>query len=111
MSDFDHASTDELFNLVAQPRGTTDAEKLEYKKSIGALIDTGKPNINAQNADGMTPLAVAVQSDNGDAIPVLIYGGADPSIRNHGGKTPLGIAESAKNKTLVFLLHHLGVEG
>lgn len=55
-----------------------------------------KPNINAQDLDGETALHHAVRAMDQTLVQSLIEQGADPSIKNNKGKTPL---ESATRST------------
>lgn len=57
---------------------------------IPALVAAGVP-VNAQDQFGFTPLMYAATIDFGDAesVKTLLRAGADPSIRNLDGRTPL----------------------
>jgi ankyrin repeat protein len=54
------------------------------------LVAAGAP-VNAQDQFGFTPLMYAATIDFGDAesVKTLLNAGADPTIRNHDGRTPL----------------------
>jgi uncharacterized protein len=57
-----------------------------------------KPSVKAVNEisfQGATPLALAAEVNNLDAIKVLVEGGADPRIPTEQGTTPLTLAAGA----------------
>ena len=47
------------------------------------------------SCEGATPLALAAEVNNLDAIKVLVEGGADPNIPTEKGTTPLMLAAGA----------------
>ena len=57
---------------------------------IPALVAAGTP-VNAQDQFGFTPLMYAATIDFGevDGVETLLRAGADPTIRNLDGRTPL----------------------
>ena len=54
-------------------------------------------NINAQNIDGETALALAAAAGTVEVVSILIDNGADVNARNINGKTALGIASTVIN--------------
>ena len=59
--------------------------------ALAVLID--KININAQDKNGNTPLHYAVFANQQQAVLLLLENGADATISNANGKTPLALAD------------------
>lgn len=61
--------------------------------------------INAADSNGNTPLSNAVFSyrGNGDAIQLLRSSGADPTLSNNYGVSPVGLARSIANYDVATL--------
>ncbi|MFN7936369.1 MAG: ankyrin repeat domain-containing protein [Bryobacteraceae bacterium] len=55
------------------------------------LIDSGA-DVNAVHNNGMTPIALAVQTGRRDTVRRLLAKGANPSVRAKNGATPLSLA-------------------
>ncbi len=66
--------------------------------------------VNAPNAYGQTPLALAVGADNADlnSVLVLLNWGADPNVTNQFGGTPYAIAVEREHAHLIALLKQHG---
>lgn len=60
-------------------------------KTIEVLLDAGA-KINAQDANGATPLHRAVRTRCAAAVKCLLQAGADPALRNKPGSTPFHLA-------------------
>jgi ankyrin repeat protein len=60
-------------------------------KMIRRLLDAGA-GINAQDANGATPLHRAVRTRCADAVKCLLEAGADPTMKNKPGSTPFHLA-------------------
>eukprot|EP00388_Colpodella_angusta_P022567 GDKJ01057713.1.p1 GENE.GDKJ01057713.1~~GDKJ01057713.1.p1 ORF type:complete len:146 (+),score=9.32 GDKJ01057713.1:264-701(+) len=67
---------------------TTGAEGNPY----ATLRDLGM-DINAADNDGNTPLHIAVINKKHMLVPYLIAAGADNTLLNHQGESPVAIAE------------------
>jgi hypothetical protein len=52
------------------------------------LVLDAKANLRQQDVDGNTPLHYAVMLGNQEMYDLLIKKGADPNVKNKGGKTP-----------------------
>ena len=67
--------------------------------AIAALLITAGAPVDAQDAHGNTPLFRAIFSYQGDpsVIELLRAHGADPSLQNSAGQTPLGLANLIAN--------------
>jgi ankyrin repeat protein len=72
--------------------------------SVAELLINNKANINAQTNDGETPIFKAVHGGNEDLVKLLKSKGADVSIKNKAGKTPLDEAKAQNYKNLIDLL-------
>ena len=82
---------------------------IEYVKSnrlndLKTLLVNGY-NPNAQNAEGMTALHVAVGSNNPEAVKLLLEYGADETIKNSQGLSPCTLNALMPNKDIENLLN------
>jgi len=71
---------------------------LAHGADPNARLHQEKPTVRALNElefEGATPLALAAEVNNLDAIKVLVDGGADPNIPTAKGTTPLILASGA----------------
>lgn len=71
-------------------------------KQVKALLASGA-NINAQDADGTTPLMHAVVNAGADCVKLLLDKGADPNISNNAGATALMWAVGDVQKVQLLL--------
>jgi ankyrin repeat protein len=60
--------------------------------SIIQVFWAKKGDLNAKNYEGRSPLHLAAQVGNANAVKELIELGANPTVRDNDGKTPLDIA-------------------
>jgi tankyrase len=70
---------------------------------VGCLLDHGA-NVNAINRWGATALHRAVDANRKPLAELLLTRGADPTIRDNAGQTPLDIALKDDKRDLVELL-------
>ena len=71
---------------------------LAHGADPNARLHQEKPTVRALNElefEGATPLALAAEVNNLDAIKALVEGGADPNIPTEKGTTPLMLAAGA----------------
>jgi cytohesin len=71
---------------------------LAHGADVNARLHQEKPTVRALNElqfEGATPLALAAEVNNLDAIKALVAGGADPNISTSMGSTPLMLAAGA----------------
>ena len=71
---------------------------LAHLADVNARLHQEKPTVRALNElqfEGATPLALAAEVNNLDAIKVLVAAGADPNIPTTMGSTPLMLAAGA----------------
>jgi TPR repeat protein len=62
--------------------------------TVQALVTTNVAVVDARDADGNTPLLWAVKRDQPDVAKFLLSKGADPSITNKNGLSPLQMAKA-----------------
>jgi cytohesin len=71
---------------------------LAHGADVNARLHQEKPTVRALNElqfEGATPLALAAEVNNLEAIKALVAGGADPNIPTAFGTTPLMLASGA----------------
>jgi ankyrin repeat protein len=87
---------------------------------IEFVLETGKFDINGVDNDGLTPLHWAILNSNVDIARYLLEKGADPTIRNRNGNTPLhkaaGYAKEIETINLILEtqkvdIDHINKEG
>ena len=77
-------------------------------KMAELLLEYGA-DINAwDKSNDLTPLLIAIFSQNDKAIGALLAGGADPNVRSGDGDSPLRWLVHEKKYELVELLLHMG---
>ncbi|MCP4159761.1 MAG: hypothetical protein GY760_06785 [Deltaproteobacteria bacterium] len=69
-----------------------------------SFINSCNIDINAKNADGKTPLHIAVGKKDNDLIETLILSGADPSIKNSEGQTAIELANVLDDNSLSYYI-------
>jgi ankyrin repeat protein len=65
-------------------------------------------NINARDSEGRTALMLAARHGQTKAVLTLLADGADPNIADSKGFTPLRIANSAGNSSIIVALKKAG---
>ena len=88
---------------VTGKNGNSPLHTSSYRKISILLLDRGA-NPNQANSLGFTPLHSAAYFGRLDAARVLIENGADRSVRDGEGRTPLDIANEREKQELVQLL-------
>ena len=69
------------------------------------LLDTcGAQSVNAQDINGDTALHRAAEAGHLEVVRVLLEFGADLSIKNNKGETPLDMARENKHSDVVEVL-------
>eukprot|EP00966_Prymnesium_polylepis_P223647 5174604-Prymnesium_polylepis.1 len=63
-----------------------------------------KPDVNAQNKNGVTPLMRAVRSGHADVVQRLVQAGADLQIKNNDGHTAVELATEGGNAAICKLV-------
>ena len=71
-------------------------------KQVKTLLSQGT-NLNAQDADGTTPLMYAVVNAGADCVKLLLDKGADPNLSNKAGATALMWAVNDLKKVQLLL--------
>jgi ankyrin repeat protein len=97
--------------LVASSNGTNliDAVKSGNAQTIRTLLKQ-HPDVNAQEADGMTALHWAVRNDDSETAQLLIRAGANVKAANRYGVTPIALAATNGNGVLVEALLKAGAD-
>ncbi|WP_218813457.1 ankyrin repeat domain-containing protein [Rickettsiella endosymbiont of Dermanyssus gallinae] len=76
--------------------------EMGYRESVEALLKEALVEVNAQTADGLTMLHLAVKNGDLDMVQLLLAKGADPNIKTKNGETAftlaVSISLSAQNK-------------
>ena len=75
-----------------------------HSELIDMLLDLEIPYINVTNAEGDTPLHLAVKFNHAEAAAVLIRKGSSISARNASGRTPLDIVSNDEKN--IFAVKH-----
>jgi hypothetical protein len=87
------------------------ATVMRDRAAVKELLDDGKtPNV--RQADGSTPLMIAVSNNDPETASMLLAKGADPNLRASGGTSALSIARSrgAAGAGMVQLLQRSGAK-
>ena len=97
--------------LYSKYNDVITATVMRDRAAVKELLDDGKL-ANARQADGTTPLMIAVGNGDGDIASLLLAKGADPTLRSQGGNTALSIARSRGNAgaELAQLLQRAGAK-
>lgn len=85
-----------------QPQTLNAAIRDGDQKRIKSLLAKGV-NINAQDADGTTPLMHAIVNAEADCVKLLLDKGADPNLSNKAGATALMWAVNDLKKVQLLL--------
>lgn len=85
--------------------GTIMRRALERQESVRVLLDSGVSANRIDPLDGRTLLASTAHAGSADVADLLLSRGADPSISDHQGQTPLTLAARQGHiKALAVLL-------
>lgn len=79
-------------DLYARYNDLITATVMRDRAAVKELLDDGK-RPNARQADGTTPLMIAVGNGDAEIAAMLLAKGADPNLRTTGGFTALSIAK------------------
>jgi ankyrin repeat protein len=110
-----HTATDNVANVLGfhyykireGERHYSIEEIQDYQNVVDTLLLYGA-NPNAKDSDGNTPLHIAVRGDT-TLIRALCSNGADPTILNNKGITPLAEAERLVTKPSMFRVDPEGI--
>lgn len=92
------ATVDEPLNRllrIAVFAGVESAIKLHIQRG---------DNLNARDANGLTPLMIAAIRNKANVVEILLAGGADPELRDPSGLDALAIAEKSGSQAVIALL-------
>jgi ankyrin repeat protein len=100
-----------VLTASASGNGTSliDAVKSGNTQTIRTLLKQ-HPDVNAQEADGMTALHWAVRNDDTETVQLLIRAGAKVKAANRYGVTPIALAATNGNGVLVEALLKAGAD-
>lgn len=97
--------------------GNCTIHRASYTGAVDIIMYCLKQNasdVNSRNSLGRTPLMLAAEQDNKDAVKVLLEAGADPHLTTVGGMTALHFAAKANaekaTRVLLELVDDLPVE-
>ncbi|KAI9038209.1 uncharacterized protein KD926_011148 [Aspergillus affinis] len=68
----------------------------EEHRVINTLLDTGRVDVNVKDTGGRTALSHAAEEGREDIVKMLIQKGADPTIVNNSGESPLHYAKKER---------------
>jgi ankyrin repeat protein len=71
------------------------------------LVVQGHANVDAQDSSGQTPLMMAAEYGEDEAVHLLVQKGADVKLKDELGRTALGWAMRRRNKAVVEHLESL----
>jgi len=80
-------------DLYVRYNDVVSAAVMRDRAAVKELLDDGK-SPNVRQADGMTPLMIAVANGDADIATLLLQKGADPNLRAAGDVTALSIAKA-----------------
>jgi ankyrin repeat protein len=86
-----------------------DAVRAGNRDTVRALV-RAKADVNATEADGTTPLQLAVQADDLEMAKLLLASGADAGAANRYGVTPLSLAALNGSVTAIEALLAAGAD-
>lgn len=81
----------------------------EQPEVVRLLLSRGV-DVNARDAQGLTPLHVAAKHRNEDVANILISAGADVDARDVHGRTPFSIARRTYNLSVIMPLERKGAK-
>ena len=71
---------------------------------VTLLVEEGGADVNKADGEGRTPLFGACWKGWEDIVRYLLQVGVDPRVVNHGGYTPLDVAQRWNHDTIVAIL-------
>lgn len=80
------------------------ALEIDNTKAASPLLETSKADPNISNADGDSPLHLAIENANLDLVILLLKNSANPNTPDFEGKTPLYRAVEMESPLLASLL-------
>jgi Ankyrin repeats (3 copies) len=98
---------------AARPRSVPTPARLQSAAGLGdltqaaLLLDQGVA-VDARDADGRTPLMLAVAQGRLEVVRLLLARGADPNAADKSGRTPLQQARAGNLRDVAALLERAG---
>jgi hypothetical protein len=94
-------------SLVPTPASLQAAAGLGDVRQAASLLDQGVA-VDARDADGRTPLMLAVAQGRLEVVRLLLARGADPNAADNSGRTPLQQARAGNLRDVAALLERAG---
>ena len=94
-------------SLVPTPASLQAAAGLGDARQAVLLLDQGVA-VDARDADGRTPLMLAVAQGRLEVVRLLLARGADPNAADNSGRTPLQQARAGNLRDVAALLERAG---
>ena len=76
----------------------------EFSKLQGILLDSGDIDLNQGDYDKRCPLHIAVEEDHIECVKILVSNGADPTLEDRWGVSPLKKATELEKEELISIL-------
>ena len=89
---------------VGRTEGQTLVTERKALDAVQVALEFGS-DVNAANADGWTALHGAAYNGANTIVRLLAERGATPDVKDKLGRTPLSIAEGAKVRDTIFVVH------
>ncbi|HEX9983486.1 MAG TPA: ankyrin repeat domain-containing protein [Thermoanaerobaculia bacterium] len=89
------------------PTGNTALVTAAYGRDLQCLrlvLEKSKPDLNATDSDGWTPLTIASYNGDSQIVMDLLRHGADPALKDKEGKTAVQRAQENESTEVVSLL-------
>ena len=111
-----HNATREVAKLLLD--SGADIDKIGYEQGTALMFEVGQRNIDTtrlfiergadlniqRKMDGNSALHFAVIKQYPEIVDLLLIGGADPSLKNNDGRTPLDIARENESGEIIHKL-------
>jgi ankyrin repeat protein len=98
-----------VLSLLLAGSNLIDAVKAGNAPVVRTLLKQ-RPDVNSQEADGMTALHWAVRNNDVETAQLLIRAGANVKAANRYGVTPIGLAAENGNAALIEALLKAGAD-
>jgi hypothetical protein len=103
----DRAARAARAGIVPTPASLQAAAGLGDVRQTASLLDEGVA-VDARDADGRTPLMLAVAQGRLEVVRLLLARGADPNAADNSGRTPLQQARAGNLRDVAALLERAG---
>jgi ankyrin repeat protein/transglutaminase-like putative cysteine protease len=104
-----HREITELLRAKVSETSIHGAARLGALDKVKAFLEKGV-DVNAKDAEGMTPLHLAAYGGHREIVEFLLSQGADVHAKDNDGRTPLDVALSKRRKDVLKLLAEAGAD-